>query len=430
MRVSLWGALPLVLSLLVPVTGDAAPRAKPAKAADSAQIDQVVQRANQAYKAGRHLEAARGYAEALALAQNPGYFTNLIKELRYADEAEAALDLLQVTLARYPAERHPEFVERAEAQERVLPELRARALEQQGDRLADKPAEAAVVYHLANQLRPRPRTRKKEAEAQRKAGRLPDALRAYEQTLRDAEGQPLPPEQRDEVERAVLQLRHQIARERGEQLQAATPARAARAFEEAYQYQADADLLVRAAAGYRAAGELAAAQRVLERQQIDAKGEALQRVRLELAELRALQNAEQAQRLSLAGESAGAIGILRTTLKEQPVPALRLQLARIYQIQGASAEALDSHQAYLRSAPAALPRAESEAATRTLTELLRTREALRQAGSAPFYRKPWFTVVCTVSALAIGAGVTAAVLLTRTPAEPATDLGTQPVVLP
>lgn len=93
-------------------------------------------------------------------------------------------------------------------------------------------------------------------------------------------------------------------------------------------------------------------------------------------------------------------------------------------------EALDTYQIYLAEGPASESHPEANVAVRTLNDLLRTRAALQQAGSAPFYRKPWFTVVCTVGALALGAGVTAAVLVTRTSAEPANDLGTQSVQVP
>lgn len=420
----------LTLLSLGPLSTPTVAAPKSAKAPSALAL---VQRAGAAYREGRHLEAARAYAEALALVPDPIYFTNLVKTLRYADDAEAALRLLQETLARYPADKHPDFKDRAEAQDKVLPELQALTLEQQGDRLAAaQPGDAVAAYHLGNLLRPRARARRKEADLLRKLGRLPEAIATYEQAQRDAAQQPMTPESRSEVDRALLQLRQQVATERGEAQLAASPREAARAFEEAYQFGADPLLLVRAAAAYRAAGDLASAQRALERRQASSQGTALAEVRQQLAEVQALQSGAQAQRLAQAGEPLGAVGVLRVALRDQPLPPLQLALARAYQQSGATAEALEGYRSYLQHGakePAAL-RLEVQTTVGTLSELLRTRGELHRLKNPPFYRKPWFAAVCAVGGIALGAGVTTVVLLTRVSPEPTTELGIKGVNLP
>lgn len=207
---------------------------------------------------------------------------------------------------------------------------------------------------------------------------------------------------------------------------------AARAFEEAYQFGADPLLLVRAAAAYRAAGDLASAQRALERRQASSQGTALAEVRQQLAEVQALQSGAQAQRLAQAGEPLGAVGVLRVALRDQPLPPLQLALARAYQQSGATAEALEGYRSYLQQGakePAAL-RLEVQTTVGTLSELLRTRGELHRLKNPPFYRKPWFAAVCAVGGIALGAGVTTVVLLTRVSPEPTTELGIKGVNLP
>lgn len=157
------------------------------------------------FESGQAVDAARAFELALRLRPRPQLLGVLWQAQHQAGQHEAALAA---------AERHLKQEIGAEARrptEAAMPELRARALDQQAGDLFRKgrAKEAFAAWSAAYAQRPLPTILLHHARAQRFSGDLPGALRRFEECLRYKEG--LSVDERIETESAVLELREQAA---------------------------------------------------------------------------------------------------------------------------------------------------------------------------------------------------------------------------
>lgn len=368
----------------------------------------------------------------------PGLDTRyyLARALKRQNKPERALALLEQALAD-----PRDFAERAQATA-LLPELRAKVREAQGDAalkaageggpaVVDQAKAAVKAFQEAHRDTPTLALLAKLAQAQRMAGLLTDSVASYERVL--GAQPPTSTERLDDTLRAALTrelagLRSLEAIARGEAAlrtaKGATPQphllAAGQAFAEACGTSGDPALLLRAADAYLDAGALEQAAQVLDRHdQRRPQGAAAQRARL--SALRGQQQLSQGQTQGVRESLEGALrdpSLLPAPLRVQS----QLDLALVLRRSGQPTPALERYtQAAAQGAPPALL-LHGLQDQQDLRELVTARERLRHP---PVYQRPWFIAVMTVTALAVGAGVTAAIL-TNLPKSEQGDLVVSP----
>lgn len=419
----------LVLSLLVLATpGAAAPRpprrpAAPVKAAPRParppQKKLSPAEAERLYDEALAQVGREQYDEAIAAFQlyfdstrNPKGLFSLAGTLKKAGRAAEAMAAYERTLLETQA-ADPLHAMASKS----LGELRKRQMEEEAGQLyaERKYAEAAAAYEALHKLRPAAQTLFLAATAYRQAGRDAEAISAYERSLQGD----LSPAQREEAERSLTELRSRTTAARARELEEAQrPAEAAKTWLLAYKYRADPELLFRAAQAQRRARQYAEALRSFGRY-LEEDPQTPHRAEVEAgrAEVRALIEAERAQRLLADKKIAPALRAWDEAYAIRPLPEFLLEQGRVLRRARRHKEALPKFERYLQEerTPAPERAQEAQQAIAELRELLgaedRALSLAEQSRRPPAYRRGWFVALMSGAALLVGGAVATAVLV-------------------